>query len=56
MYEGWAYFLDDPKNFIYENITPHAVYEVDPEDNNPALSIEGRDASEVKEVDFVEAI
>jgi hypothetical protein len=34
MYEGWAYDLDNPNEFIYVHILSRFVYEVDPGDNN----------------------
>ena len=42
MYEGWAYYLDNPKEFIYINIMPRAVYEVDPDDNSIQHTLESR--------------
>ena len=42
MYVGWAYYLDNPKEFIYVNIMPRAVYAVDPDDNNIQHTQENR--------------
>ena len=33
-YEGWAYYEDNPDEFVYVHIYPRAVYEIDPDDNS----------------------